>query len=116
LTALVVPTFELAALAFMGRNVLANLGWPLQQSLLMTRVAPTERASAAGVGFAVWGFTNALGPGLGGAMLEAGALSLPLVVGGVAYGIGGLAFGVGFGRVRSHGSSVMKEGSDRDGR
>jgi predicted MFS family arabinose efflux permease len=102
LTALVAPTFELAALAFLGRNVLANLAWPLQQSLLMTRVVPAERASAAGAGFAVWGLTNALGPAFGGVMLQAGALSLPLVLGGLAYGIGGLAFGLGFATRASH--------------
>jgi MFS family permease len=101
LTALVVPSFELAALASLARNVLANLAWPLQQALLMTRVVPTERASAAGVGFAVWGLTNAVGPAFGGAMLQAGALSLPLVLGGMAYGIGGLAFGFGFARLAS---------------
>jgi MFS family permease len=114
--ALVVPAFEIAALAFLARNVLANLAWPLQQSLLMTSAAPEERASAAGVGFAVWGVANAVGPAFGGAMLQAGLLALPLVLGSIAYGLGGLAFGVGFATLASHGSGVVRQDSDRDRR
>jgi MFS family permease len=96
--ALLAPVFEIAALGFVVRNVLANLAWPLQQSLLMTTVVREERATAAGVGFSVWGLTNAIGPVLAGLMIQNGSLSLPLVLGSVAYMLGGLAFGFGFQR------------------
>ncbi len=130
--ALLAPTFQIAALAFLLRNVLANVAWPLQQALLMTRAAPEERASAAGVGFSVWGFTNAAGPAVGGSLMQAGSLTLPIVLGGIAYALGGLAFGLGFRRRRqdresrdapddplrwtSHGSGVVGEDGNRDGR
>jgi MFS family permease len=97
--ALVAPIFEIAAAASVMRNLLANLAWPMQQSTLMTSVVAEERASAAGIGFAVWGLANAAGPALAGVLIQNGSLDLPLVLGAVAYAIGGLAFGLGFRRV-----------------
>jgi MFS family permease len=94
--ALVAPIFEVAAAASVMRNLLANLAWPMQQSLLMTTVVAEERASAAGIGFAVWGLANAAGPVLAGMMIQNGSLEMPLVLGAVAYVIGGVAFGLGF--------------------
>jgi predicted MFS family arabinose efflux permease len=94
--ALVAQLFEIAAAAAVVRNVLANLGWPMQQSILMTSVVAEERASAAGIGFAVWGLANAAGPALAGVMIQNGSLEMPLLLGAVAYTIGGLAFGFGF--------------------
>jgi MFS family permease len=121
--ALIAPVFEFAAVAFLMRNILANLAWPLQQALLMDRVVPEERASAAGVGFSIWGLTNALGPVVGGVLMQAGSLALPVVLGAVAYGLGGLAFGLGFRRPREselrlgrHGPGVDEQDGDRDGR
>ena len=94
--AFVAPVFEIAAIGFVARTILANLAWPLQQSTLMSTVVREERASAAGLGFSVWGLANAAGPVLAGVMIEHGSLSLPLVLGSVAYVTGGLAFGLGF--------------------
>jgi MFS family permease len=97
--ALVAPVFEVAAFASLVRNVVANIAWPLQQSLLMTSVVPEERATAAGVGFAAWGLANAAGPALAGVMMQNGSLELPLLLGSAAYIMGGIAFGFGFRRV-----------------
>jgi MFS family permease len=94
--ALFAPIFEVAAVAFVLRNILANFGWPLQQALLMTSVVPEERATAAGVGFSIWGLANAAGPVLAGAMIQNGSLALPLLLGACGYALGGVAFGVGF--------------------
>jgi MFS family permease len=94
------PAFGIAIAFFMGRSFLTNLSWPFQQSLLMGAVEPRERASAAGIGFAVWGLANALGPALAGFLLGTGVLALPLIVGAAAYASAGLVFGVGFGRIR----------------
>jgi predicted MFS family arabinose efflux permease len=104
--ALVAPIFEIAAAASVVRNLLANLAWPMQQSLLMTSVVAEERASAAGIGFAVWGLTNAAGPALAGVMIQNGSLEMPLLLGALAYATGGLAFGVGFRGVRAWGAST----------
>jgi MFS family permease len=122
--ALIAPSFEVAAVAVMARTVVANMAWPLQQALLMDRAAPEERASAAGVGFSVWGVANALGPVFGGALIQAGSLELPIVLGGIAYALGGIAFGLGFrrgspsGELRlvGHGSGVVGQDGHRDGR
>jgi predicted MFS family arabinose efflux permease len=97
--ALYSPVFEVAAVAFVARNVLANMGWPLQQSMLMTAVVSEERATAAGIGFAVWGLANAAGPAVAGVMIQSGSLAMPLVLGSIAYVLGGLAFGLGFRRL-----------------
>jgi MFS family permease len=95
----IAPGFGVAIAFFMARSFLTNISWPFQQSLLMGAVEPRERASAAGIGFAVWGFANALGPALAGFLLGTGVLALPLLVGAVAYAGAGLVFGVGFGRI-----------------
>jgi hypothetical protein len=107
------PTFEIAAVAVMARTVLANIAWPLQQALLMDRAVPEERASAAGVGFSVWGVTNAIGPVVGGALMQAGALVLPIFLGGLAYALGGIAFGIGFGVSVGFGGMVLGVGRGR---
>jgi predicted MFS family arabinose efflux permease len=99
--ALVAPIFEIAAAASVMRNLLANLAWPMQQSLLMTSVVPEERASAAGIGFAVWGLANAAGPAVAGVMIQNGSLEMPLLLGALAYVGGGLAFGLGFRGMRA---------------
>lgn len=93
------PVFMVAIGLFIARSFMTNLSWPFQQSLLMGSVLPSERASAAGIGFAVWGLTNALGPGVAGVLLGTGVLALPLLAGAVAYAGAGLVFGVGFGRL-----------------
>lgn len=96
----VMPAFAPAIALFVVRGFLTNLSWPFQQSLLMSSVEPSERASAAGIGFSVWGMANALGPGIAGYLLATGVLALPLVFGGLAYATAGLVFGVGFERIR----------------
>jgi len=87
------------------RGFFTNLSWPFHQSLLMAATVPEERATAVGSGFAVWGFTNALGPLASGALLGAGVFVLPLLVGSLMYFCGGLAFGIGFGRLLAHRAS-----------
>jgi MFS family permease len=93
------PVFTVAASLFVLRGFFTNLSWPFHQSLLMAATVPEERATAVGAGFAVWGFTNALGPLASGALLGAGIFVLPLVVGSLMYFCGGLAFGIGFSRL-----------------
>jgi len=93
------PAFAAAAALFVLRGFFTNLSWPFHQSLLMAATVPEERATAVGAGFAVWGFTNALGPLASGALLGAGIFVLPLLVGSLMYFCGGFAFGIGFSRL-----------------
>lgn len=95
----VAPFFWLAATLHLIRSFLTNLSWPFHQSLLMTATVPEERATAVGIGFSVWGTTNALGPLVGGALIGAGAYALPLLLGAAVYVCGGLVFGIGFRRI-----------------
>jgi len=81
------------------RSFLTNLSWPFHQSMLMTATVPEERATAVGIGFSVWGTTNAFGPLAGGALIGAGVFALPLLIGAVMYVCGGLVFGIGFRRI-----------------
>ncbi|MBM4433961.1 MAG: MFS transporter [Chloroflexi bacterium] len=96
----IAPVFTVATSLFVVRSLLTNLSWPFQQSLLMGAVEPRERASAAGIGFAVWGLANAVGPAVAGVLLATGVLALPVLAGAVAYAGAGVVFGVGFGRIR----------------
>lgn len=93
------PVFTVAATLFVLRVFFTALSWPFHQALLMTATVPEERATAVGSGFAVWGFTNALGPLASGAMLGAGVFVLPLLVGSLMYFCGGVVFGIGFSRL-----------------
>jgi len=106
----VAPVFAVAAWLFVVRGFFTNLSWPFHQSLLMAATVPEERATAVGSGFAVWGFTNALGPLASGAMLGAGIFVLPLVVGSLMYFLGGLAFGIGFSRLLARRSRAETAG------
>ena len=93
------PIFVVAAWLFVVRGFFTNLSWPFHQSLLMAATVPEERATAVGAGFAVWGFTNALGPLASGALLGAGIFVLPLMIGSLMYFCGGIVFGIGFSRL-----------------
>ena len=104
----VAPVFTIAAALFVLRSFFTNLSWPFQQTLLMTATVPEERATAVGSGFAVWGFTNALGPLASGALLGAGVFVLPLIIGSLMYFCGGLAFGIGFTRLLARASAVAQ--------
>jgi MFS family permease len=95
----VAPGFVIAAMLFVLRGFFTNLSWPFHQSLLMAATVPEERGTAVGAGFAVWGFTNAIGPLASGALLGAGIFVLPLLVGSLMYFCGGLALGIGFARL-----------------
>jgi MFS family permease len=113
----IAPVFTVAASLFVVRGFFTNLSWPFHQSLLMAATVPEERATAVGSGFAVWGFTNALGPLASGALLGAGIFVLPLLVGSLMYFCGGLAFGIGFSRLlarraRAEASALGSLGGD----
>jgi MFS family permease len=106
------PLFPVAMALFLARSFLTNVSWPFQQSLLMGAVAPRERASAAGIGFAVWGFANALGPWLAGFLLGTGVLALPLLAGAAGYAGAGLIFGIGFGKIRGAPESALRAAAE----
>lgn len=106
----VAPFFWLAATLHLIRSFLTNLSWPFHQSLLMTATVPEERATAVGIGFSVWGTTNALGPLAGGALIGAGAYALPLLLGAAVYVCGGLVFGIGFRRILAHRAALATSG------
>ena len=95
----IAPFFWIAASFHVLRSFLTNTSWPFHQSMLMTATVPEERATAVGVGFAVWGATNALGPLAAGVLIGAGVYTTPLLVGALMYVLGGLTFGLGFRRI-----------------
>jgi MFS family permease len=107
----VAPVFWLAASLHLVRSFMTNLSWPFQQSILMTATVPEERATAVGMGFAVWGTTNALGPLAAGALIGAGIYAWPLLAGAAMYVSGGLVFGLGFKRILARRSAMPGVGS-----
>lgn len=89
------PTYELAAIAYIFRNFLMNMSWPIQQSYLMGTVAADERASASAITYAVWGIGSSIGPIFAGYFLSGGGyvpMSAPLIIGSVAYIASAIAF------------------------
>lgn len=96
---IIAPVFWIAASLHVARSFLTNMSWPFHQSMLMTTTVPEERATAVGVGFAVWGTTNAIGPLAAGLLIGGGVYATPLLVGAGMYVLGGLTFGLGFGRI-----------------
>jgi len=106
---IVSPVFWIAATFHVLRSFLTNTSWPFHQSMLMTATVPEERATAVGVGFAVWGATNALGPLAAGVLIGAGVFSTPLLVGALMYVLGGLTFGLGFRRLLARRSIAAGE-------
>ena len=111
----VAPVFAVAAVLHLVRSFLTNLSWPFHQSMLMTATVPEERATAVGIGFSVWGTTNALGPLAGGALIGAGVFALPLLIGAVMYVCGGLVFGIGFRRILAKRALVVAGSSPAPG-
>lgn len=105
----IAPVFAVAATLHLLRSFLTNLSWPFHQSMLMTATVPEERASAVGIGFSVWGTTNALGPLAGGALLGAGVFGLPLLIGAAMYVCGGLVFGIGFRRILAKRALIVSD-------
>jgi MFS family permease len=106
----VAPVFWLAASLHLVRSFMTNLSWPFHQSILMTATVPEERATAVGMGFAVWGTTNALGPLAAGALIGAGVYAWPLLAGAAMYVSGGLVFGLGFKRILARRSALASVG------
>jgi MFS family permease len=86
------PAWQLAAGLYAARNILMNMSWPAQQATVMSLVASSERATAAGFAFAVWGLANAVGPSVGGALLGAGEFTLPFVAGALGYALSAVLF------------------------
>lgn len=101
------PIFIVAATLHVVRSFLTNMSWPFHQSLLMSATVPEERGTAVGIGFAVWGTTNALGPLAAGVLLGGGIFALPLLVGAVMYVCGGVVFGVGFRRLLARRATLV---------
>ena len=99
LAIIVAPVFWIAASLHVARSFLTNMSWPFHQSMLMTATVPEERATAVGIGFSVWGTTNAIGPLAAGLLIGGGVYATPLIVGAGMYVLAGLTFGLGFGRI-----------------
>jgi MFS family permease len=95
-----VPDLTQAAALIVVRSFVTSSSWPFLQSLLMSAVEPSERATASGIGYGVWGLLNAAGPAVAGVMLGAGVLALPVLLGAAVYGIAALVSGTGFASVR----------------
>ena len=76
------PTLELAAAAFLARQLLSQMDVPTRQSYTMAVVAPDERSAAAGLTSVARNAAMAVAPSFAGATLAVPALGLPFFVGG----------------------------------
>jgi MFS family permease len=88
--------FLLAAIFLIFRNIFVNISWPVMQSLMIGIVTEKERATTTGIATTAWGFANAIGTFVGGALLATGDLSLPFVIAVVGYISAALALWVFF--------------------
>jgi MFS family permease len=76
------PTLELAAAAFLARQLLSQMDVPTRQSYTMAVVDPDERSAAAGLTSVARNAAMAVAPSFAGATLAVPALGLPFFVGG----------------------------------
>jgi MFS family permease len=79
------PSASVAVALWIGRTVLMNASWPVQQAYLMGVVDPRERGAASSLTFAAWSMAGALTPPLGGALLAAHHYTAPFVIGALCY-------------------------------
>ena len=79
------PTYVLAGLLMIARNVMMNMAGPIQTSFTMGLVAPDERATASSIINTFDAVPRAFGPSMGGYFFTLGLLSLPFFVTGVMY-------------------------------
>jgi MFS family permease len=93
-------TFEGAASLFVARSVLEAMGWAMLLSYTMGVVTDAERATTTGIAFTAWGVGATVGTLVGGELLGAGLLSLPFVIGVLAYVAGSCALPLFFGSSR----------------
>jgi MFS family permease len=77
--------FEIAALFFAVRSVLWVISWVVLQSYMVGVVPEAERATVSGIAFAAFVAAMAIGTFAGEALLGAGLLLLPFLVGTVGY-------------------------------
>jgi MFS family permease len=92
----VVPDLSQATALIVVRSFVTSSTWPFLQSLLMSAVEPSERATASGIGYGVWGLLNAAGPAVAGVMLAGGVLVLPVLLGAATYALAALVSATGF--------------------
>ena len=89
------PTYQIAGILFIIRNLFMNISWPVQQSYLMGTVPSNERASASAITSMIWGIGNSFGPFLAGIFLSSEnyfSISMPLTLGGGIYLASAIAF------------------------
>jgi hypothetical protein len=77
------PHLPLALGLLLARAALSQMDVPTRTAFVMAVVTPAERAAAASVTAVPRSLAAAASPTLAGALLAAGMLSLPLVLGGV---------------------------------
>ena len=76
------PTFELAVLMLLARQLLSQLDVPTRQSYTMAVVDPDERAAAAGLSSVARNSATAIAPAFSGVTLAVPALGLPFLIAG----------------------------------
>lgn len=94
------PTFAIAGVIYTVRSFLMNVSNPLISSMIMGLVSEDERGAASGLNAAIWRFPNSISTGIGGAMMQAGLLSLPFYLAAVLYVTSISLFWIFFRRVK----------------
>jgi len=80
-TAVVAPSFPIAAILFLLREGLVEMDVPTRQSYVMAVIPPSERIVASGVTHLVRMAGWAIGPALAGLMIQGTALAVPFLAG-----------------------------------
>jgi MFS family permease len=90
------PTLWVAALFVLVRQGLARMASPIGSMFAMEMVAPSERATTAGVTHAAFDLPSGMAVGIAGVWFAAGWVSLPFLVAAALYVVAALLYGVVF--------------------
>lgn len=79
------PDYAAAAVLYVFRGLLMNMGNPLITALILSLISPEERATASGITTITWSIPNSVTPPFGGYLMQNVSLSAPFFLCGIFY-------------------------------
>ncbi|MGC8646921.1 MAG: MFS transporter [Thermoplasmata archaeon] len=94
------PLYSLAAILFILRNALMNMGGPIQSSLIMSLIPEKNRALGSSVIQFFDAIPRSIGPALGGYLMQMNMIDMPFYVTGMLYTASTVGFYVMFKNIK----------------
>ncbi len=94
------PLYSLAAILFILRNALMNMGGPIQSSLIMSLIPEKNRALGSSVIQFFDAIPRSIGPALGGYLMQMNMIDMPFYVTGMLYTASTVGFYIMFKNIK----------------